>query len=734
LLETGRENISTCCVLVCRLCLLAFELKQKKQQINNTTMTEQDAKLGENDIISDEDFESMLNALGSEENEANISELLKAMNENRIITWEEAETIINDSENKVIRCGLPPQVRPNDPDNATDVDACISKLLANDSSLTEINLNNMKRTPIPQLQRLISAVKDNTILKKLSLANVALSNAAAEPILEVLETNSTLKSLNLETNFLSGDFLAKLFHAALKLQTLEEVKIVNQSPTFSTEAEMDIMKAIFENKGLLKVSIDLRHPEARSKVSQAMLRNCELLQFAAITQHQRITGMAGVAQSTSTLVPKLKLRSETGWIKENSKNTKISPTSSNPWTEMIKSKSTTSTPASAAQIDNSTHVQTSHVPQSNNTDKKNTQRNNADSENSKLSTDKQKLKSTEADKEEKNQISDCSSTMKQCKTKVLNELAEVFAKRRIPESCIVVENTPTETPPSNQSNKTKKKQIFNSTEPTKQTKNMQSKVCSEMESVFAKRRAMTDANNEVNKEMTIPVKNVLPSEFHHGEEKLQTPKELYEIYQSKWKEAEEFEDPEVVKCGLPDVKRPSEPENDTDIGQCIMDLQNNKESVVEINVNNMKRTPVSQIQSLIKSIPNSQHLKKLSLANLALNDHDLEPLLEVLRQNTSLEVLNLETNYLSGEFLARLFQALLEKQTLTVVKAVNQSPTISNAAEKEITKAIWQNRALIKVSLNLRTAEYRRKIENALSRNAELKRLRRKMESMNIQS
>ncbi|KRX53676.1 Tropomodulin, partial [Trichinella britovi] len=701
-------------------CFLACKREQKKKQINITTMTEQDAKLGENDIISDEDFESMLNALGSEENEENISELLKAMNENRIITWEEAETIINDSENKVIRCGLPPQVRPNDPDNATDVDACISKLLANDSSLTEINLNNMKRTPIPQLQRLISAVKDNTALKKLSLANVALSNAAAEPILEVLETNSTLKSLNLETNFLSGDFLAKLFHAALKLQTLEEVKIVNQSPTFSTEAEMDIMKAIFENKGLLKVSIDLRHPEARSKVSQAMLRNCELLQSLPL-RNIRITGMAGVAQPTSTLVPKLKLRSETGWIKENSKNTKISPTSSNPWTEMIKSKSTTPTPASTAQMDKSTNMETSsHVPQSNNThDKKNTRRNNADSEN---------------DKKEKNQISDSSSSMRQCKTKVLNELAEVFAKRRIPESCTVVENTPTETPISNQSNKTKSEQTFNSTEPTKQTKNMQSKVCSEMESVFAKRRAMTDANNEVNKEMTSPAKNVLPSELHHGEEKLQTPKELYEIYQSKWKEAEEFEDPEVVKCGLPDVKRPSEPENDTDIGQCIVDLQNNKESVVEINVNNMKRTPVSQIQSLIKSIPYSQHLKKLSLANLALNDHDLEPLLEVLRQNTSLEVLNLETNYLSGEFLTRLFQALLEKQTLTVVKAVNQSPTISNAAEKEITKAIWQNRALIKVSLNLRTAEYRRKIENALSRNAELKRLRRKMESMNIQS
>ncbi|XP_003366957.1 tropomodulin-1, partial [Trichinella spiralis] len=86
------------------------------------------------------------------------------------------------------------------------------------------------------------------------------------------------------------------------------------------------------------------------------------------------------------------------------------------------------------------------------------------------------------------------------------------------------------------------------------------------------------------------------------------------------------------------------------------------------------------------------------------------PLLEVLRQNTSLEVLNLETNYLSGEFLARLFQALLEKQTLTVVKAVNQSPTISNAAEKEITKAIWQNRALIKIPKEIAKLKHERQI------------------------
>lgn len=44
----------------------------------------------------------------------------------------------------------------------------------------------------------------------------------------MLAANKHLESLNLETNFLSGEFLAKLFKAALINQTIHEVKCVNQ--------------------------------------------------------------------------------------------------------------------------------------------------------------------------------------------------------------------------------------------------------------------------------------------------------------------------------------------------------------------------------------------------------------------------------------------------------------------------------------------------------------------------
>lgn len=66
------------------------------------------------------------------------------MNENRIISWEEAEKIMGDSSNEPIKSSLPQQTRPTEPDNETDVDSCINKLMQNDPKLIEINLNNMK--------------------------------------------------------------------------------------------------------------------------------------------------------------------------------------------------------------------------------------------------------------------------------------------------------------------------------------------------------------------------------------------------------------------------------------------------------------------------------------------------------------------------------------------------------------------------------------------------------------
>lgn len=51
-----------------------------------------------------------------------------------------------------------------------------------------------------------------------------------------------------------------------------------------------------------------------------------------------------------------------------------------------------------------------------------------------------------------------------------------------------------------------------------------------------------------------------------------------------------------------------------------------------------------------------------------------QPLIDMIGRNISLTTLNVETNYLTGDFMARLFAETLKTQTLTEVRASNQVP------------------------------------------------------------
>ncbi|CAI2353318.1 unnamed protein product [Caenorhabditis sp. 36 PRJEB53466] len=228
------------------------------------------------DLMTDEDFIATIESMGVEAQEREINDLLKAMHENRIVSWDEAERILMETDQTPIKCSLPEQTRPTEPDNEVDVDQCIRKLLDNDPSLKEINLNNMKRTPVPAIKRLLEALAYNEHCERISLANMGLYDHDINVLVPVIEMNQAIKKVNLETNYLSGDFFAKLFKAALVNESVEEIKAVNQGVSFSTQSEKEIIDAIVKNHGLTKISINFRLPEGRHKVENATLRNGEL--------------------------------------------------------------------------------------------------------------------------------------------------------------------------------------------------------------------------------------------------------------------------------------------------------------------------------------------------------------------------------------------------------------------------------------------------------------------------
>ena len=73
-----------------------------------------------------------------------------------------------------------------------------------------------------------SALKGNSKLESLLCANTQIHNQHALPVLEVLRENKTLRILNFESNFLSGEIIVQILQAVNINHTLSELHLANQ--------------------------------------------------------------------------------------------------------------------------------------------------------------------------------------------------------------------------------------------------------------------------------------------------------------------------------------------------------------------------------------------------------------------------------------------------------------------------------------------------------------------------
>lgn len=149
------------------------------------------------------------------------------------------------------------KVKPifEEPPNPTNVEVSLQQMRANDSSLQEVNLNNIKNIPIPTLKEFAKALETNTHVKKFSLAATRSSDPVAIAFADMLKVNKTLKSLNIESNFITGTGILALVEALRENDTLTEIKIDNQfvkSELKETEGkcsqEESSLRRTFQNK------------------------------------------------------------------------------------------------------------------------------------------------------------------------------------------------------------------------------------------------------------------------------------------------------------------------------------------------------------------------------------------------------------------------------------------------------------------------------------------------------
>lgn len=165
----------------------------------------------------------------------------------------------------------------DEPPNPTNVEETLQRIKNNDSSLTEVNLNNIKNIPIPTLKDLAKAMETNTNVKKFSLAATRSNDPIAVAFGEMLRENKTLKSLNLETNFITGAGVKALLEALRDNDTLTEIKIDNQRQQLGTTIEMEIAKMLEENHSIIKFGYHFTQQGPRSRAAAAITKNNDLV-------------------------------------------------------------------------------------------------------------------------------------------------------------------------------------------------------------------------------------------------------------------------------------------------------------------------------------------------------------------------------------------------------------------------------------------------------------------------
>ncbi|ELK36043.1 Tropomodulin-3 [Myotis davidii] len=129
----------------------------------------------------------------------------------------------------------------DEPPNPTNVEESLKRIKENDVRLVEVNLNNIKA------------------------------------FADMLKVNKNLKSLNMESNFITGAGVLALIDALKDNETLTELKIDNQRQQLGTAVELEMAKMLEENTNILKFGYRFTQQGPRTRAANAITKNNDLV-------------------------------------------------------------------------------------------------------------------------------------------------------------------------------------------------------------------------------------------------------------------------------------------------------------------------------------------------------------------------------------------------------------------------------------------------------------------------
>lgn len=157
--------------------------------------------------------------------------------------------------------------------NPIVIDKALEQILTGDPTMSEVNLNNIEDISQETLIRFAEALSTNAHVHVFSLANTHADDQVAFALSKMLCKNCSIKILNIESNFVSGQGILALLAALRHNRTLMELRFHNQRHICGGKAEMEMVRLLRENTTLLKLGYQFDLPGPRMTATSILTRN-----------------------------------------------------------------------------------------------------------------------------------------------------------------------------------------------------------------------------------------------------------------------------------------------------------------------------------------------------------------------------------------------------------------------------------------------------------------------------
>jgi len=164
--------------------------------------------------------------------------------------------------------------------------------------------------------------------------------------------------------------------------------------------------------------------------------------------------------------------------------------------------------------------------------------------------------------------------------------------------------------------------------------------------------------------------------------------------------------------------------NETDVDLTLEQIENNDSTLTHCCLNNI---PLEQekANAIITALINNTYVKILDMSNCYLTDDVIEGIITMLKANSTLHSLSIETNRINGASLKNLVQSLDVNESLKELRIANQYYTTGVGDEMAISKALGVNKFILKFSLNWKNGGARNAADRHIMRNNDISRQKR---------